>query len=145
MQKIEAIIRPFKLEEVKANLIGMGLHGATVSEVWVNRRRNGNGQNHRSSPYREGFLPRVRLEVVVPNDRWQEATTAILRGAQTGKFEDGKIFVTEVVDSVHIRTGEHDAVDHIRNGERDTVNHIGAGEHDTVSHIGAGEREAVAV
>ena len=147
MYKIEAIIRPFKLEEVKANLLRIGLHGATVSEVWVGRQRigrqNGNGRNGSSG--RDGFLPRVKLEMVVADERWQEAATAIIRAAKTGKFEDGKIFVTEVVDSVHIRTGEHDMVSHAGNGARDTVSHFHKGEHDAVSHIDDGQHSAVAV
>jgi nitrogen regulatory protein P-II 2 len=107
MRKIVAIIRPFRLEEVKASLAAMGIPGATVSEVWVQRRRNESGQIYRNSPQREGFLPRVRLELVVTDEQWKDTTTAILRAAKTGIFEDGKIFVTEVVDAVHIRTGEH--------------------------------------
>ncbi len=110
MHKIEAIIRPFKLEEVKASLAAMGIPGATVSEVWVQRRRNENGHANRNSSQREGFLPRIRLELVVTDERWRDTTTAILRAANTGKLEDGNIFVTEVVDAVHIRTGEHGAV-----------------------------------
>jgi len=149
MQKIEAIIRPFKLEEVKANLLRMGLHGATVSEVWVGRQRigrqNGIGRNRNGSSGRDGFLPRVRLEMVVPDERWQEAATAIVRAAKTGKYEDGKIFVTEVVDSVHIRTGEHDMVSHAGNGAGNGGGHFHNGEHDTVGHAHDGQPSAVAV
>ena len=83
--------------------------------------------------------------MVVADDQWHDAATVIARTARTGKFEDGKIFVTEVVYSVHIRTGEHDMVSHAGNGARDTVSHFHKGEHDAVSHIDDGQHSAVAV
>jgi nitrogen regulatory protein PII len=106
MKKIEAIIKPFKLEEVKDALGEIGIEGMTVTEVKGFGRQKGHTEIYRGSEYTVDFLPKIKLEVVLPNDRVDAATVAIIKAAKTGKIGDGKIFVTPIDESVRIRTEE---------------------------------------
>ncbi len=106
MKKIEAVIKPFKLEEVKEALTDAGLVGMTVSEVKGFGRQKGHKEIYRGSEYTVDFLPKLRIELVVNDDRVEAAVKAILEGAKTGKIGDGKVFVVPVERAVRIRTGE---------------------------------------
>jgi nitrogen regulatory protein PII len=106
MKKIEAIIKPFKLEEVKDALSELGIEGMTVSEVKGFGRQKGHTEIYRGSEYTVDFLPKIKLEVVLPDARLEAAIDAIVKAAKTGKIGDGKIFVSNVEDAVRIRTEE---------------------------------------
>ena len=106
MKKIEAIIKPFKLEEVKASLSGLGVEGMTVSEVKGFGRQKGHTEIYRGSEYTVDFLPKVKIEVVLADGLVPSAMDAVLKAAKTGKIGDGKIFVSSVESAVRIRTGE---------------------------------------
>jgi nitrogen regulatory protein P-II 1 len=106
VKKIEAIIKPFKLEEVKAALSALGVQGMTVSEVKGFGRQKGHTEIYRGSEYTVDFLPKVKVELVLADGLVQAAVEAILQAAKTGKIGDGKIFVTPVENIVRIRTGE---------------------------------------
>ena len=106
MKKIEAIIKPFKLEDVKDALAGVGVQGLTVSEVKGFGRQKGHTEIYRGSEYTVDFLPKLKLEVVLPDSSVESAVNAIVKGAKTGKIGDGKIFVLPVEEAVRIRTGE---------------------------------------
>ncbi|MGD0016224.1 MAG: P-II family nitrogen regulator [Verrucomicrobiia bacterium] len=106
MKKIEAIIKPFKLEDVKDALAGVGVQGLTVSEVKGFGRQKGHTEIYRGSEYTVDFLPKLKLEVVLPDSSVESAVNAIVKGAKTGKIGDGKIFVLPVEDAVRIRTEE---------------------------------------
>ena len=106
MKKIEAIIKPFKTEPVKEALMAMGVEGMTLSEVKGFGRQKGHSEIYRGTEYTVDFLPKVKFEMVVPDDRAQRVVEAILRTAKTGKIGDGKIFVGQVEEAVRIRTGE---------------------------------------
>lgn len=106
MKKIEAIIKPFKLEEVKDALSELGIEGMTVSEVKGFGRQKGHTEIYRGSEYTVDFLPKIKLEVVLPDTRVEAAIDAIVKAAKTGKIGDGKIFVSSVEDAVRIRTEE---------------------------------------
>ncbi|MFO1476291.1 MAG: P-II family nitrogen regulator [Verrucomicrobiota bacterium] len=106
MKKIEAIIKPFKLEEVKDALGEIGIEGMTVTEVKGFGRQKGHTEIYRGSEYTVDFLPKIKLEVVLSNERVDPAIAAIIKAAKTGKIGDGKVFVTAVEDSVRIRTEE---------------------------------------
>lgn len=106
MKKIEAIIKPFKLEEVKDALGEIGLEGMTVMEVKGFGRQKGHTEIYRGSEYTVDFLPKIKLEVVLGDDRVDSAVAAIIKAAKTGKIGDGKIFVIDVKDSIRIRTEE---------------------------------------
>jgi nitrogen regulatory protein PII len=107
MKLIIAIIKPFKLEEVKAALSEVGVEGMTVTEVKGFGRQKGHTEIYRGSEYTVDFLPKVKLEIVVANELVPKAIDAISRAAKTGKIGDGKIFVTPVEEAVRIRTDEH--------------------------------------
>ena len=107
MKKIEAIIKPFRLEDVKAALQSEGLVGMTVSEVKGFGRQRGHTEIYRGSEYTVDFLPKLKIELVVADAMVQPAVDAILQGAKTGKIGDGKIFVSTVEEVIRIRTGEH--------------------------------------
>ena len=109
MKKIEAIIKPFKLEEVKDALGEVGIEGMTVSEVKGFGRQKGHTEIYRGSEYTVDFLPKVKLELVIPDEKQDEALKAIIRAARTGKIGDGKVFVTHVEEAVRIRTEERGA------------------------------------
>ncbi len=106
MKKIEAIIKPFKLEEVKDALSELGIEGMTVTEVKGFGRQKGHTEIYRGSEYTVDFLPKIKIEVVLPDDRTEAAVKAILKTARTGKIGDGKIFVTPVEEAIRIRTEE---------------------------------------
>ena len=106
MKKIEAIIKPFKLEEVKDALGEAGIEGMTVSEVKGFGRQKGHTEIYRGSEYTVDFLPKIKLELVLPDDRVEAAVKAIVGAAKTGKIGDGKIFVSTIEDAIRIRTGE---------------------------------------
>jgi nitrogen regulatory protein PII len=106
MKKIEAIIKPFKLEEVKDALSEVGMEGMTVSEVKGFGRQKGHTEIYRGSEYTVDFLPKIKIEVVLPDDLVERALNAIIASAKTGKIGDGKIFVSPVEQAVRIRTEE---------------------------------------
>jgi nitrogen regulatory protein PII len=106
MKKIEAIIKPFKLEDVKEALTAAGVEGMTVIEVKGFGRQKGHTEIYRGSEYTVDFLPKVKLEVVVADDRADEVVDAIVKAANTGKIGDGKVFVSEMLEAVRIRTGD---------------------------------------
>ena len=106
MKKIEAIVKPFKTEPVKEALMAAGVEGMTLSEVRGFGRQKGHSEIHRGTEYTVDFLPKIKFEMVVPDDRAQRAVEAILRAAKTGKIGDGKIFVAQVEEAVRIRTDE---------------------------------------
>ena len=108
MKKIEAVIKPFKIEEVKAALSEMGIAGMTVTEVKGFGRQKGHTEIYRGSEYTVDFLPKIKIEVVVADDKYADAVDAIIRSARTGKIGDGKIFVIPIEQAVRIRTGERD-------------------------------------
>ena len=106
MKKIEAIIKPFKLEEVKEALGSVGIQGVTVTEVKGFGRQKGHKEMYRGAEYVVEFLPKLKLEIVVTNDLAGKATEAICNAASTGRIGDGKIFILPVEDAIRIRTGE---------------------------------------
>jgi len=106
MKKIEAIVRHFKLEEVKNALIEKGVTGMTITEVRGFGRQKGHTEMYRGTEYRVDFVPKVKVEVVVDNAKAQVAVEAIVKAAQTGQVGDGKIFVSDLSDTIRIRTGE---------------------------------------
>jgi len=106
VKKIEAIIKPFKLDEVREALSEAGVSGLTVTEVKGFGRQKGHTELYRGAEYVVDFLPKVKVEIVVPDDRVESSIDAILKAARTGKIGDGKIFVTSVEQVVRIRTGE---------------------------------------
>ena len=106
MKKIEAIVKPFKLEEVKDALGELGIEGMTVSEVKGFGRQKGHTEIYRGSEYTVDFLPKVKIELVLPDAQSDSAVAAILKSAKTGKIGDGKVFVSTVDDAIRIRTEE---------------------------------------
>ncbi len=106
MKKIEAIIKPFKLDEVKDALQKIGVHGMTVSEVKGFGRQKGHTELYRGAEYIVDFLPKVLIEIVVDDPQAQPVVEAITKAAKTGKIGDGKIFISNLDDVVRIRTGE---------------------------------------
>jgi len=106
MKKIEAIIKPFKLEDVKEALSGLGVEGMTVSEVKGFGRQKGHTEIYRGSEYTVDFLPKIKLEIVVSDGQVDNAVAAIVKAAKTGKIGDGKVFVSEIEEAIRIRTEE---------------------------------------
>jgi nitrogen regulatory protein P-II 1 len=106
MKKIEAIVKPFKMEDVKQALAEIGVEGMTVSEVKGFGRQKGHTEIYRGSEYTVDFLPKVKFEIVIADDRVQRAVDAIVAAAKTGKIGDGKVFVLPMEDAVRIRTEE---------------------------------------
>ncbi len=106
MKKIEAVLRPHKIDDVRAALAEAGFHGMTVVEVRGVGRQKGHTEVYRGSEYRIDFLPKVKIELVVPDQRLDAAITIILKAAQTGAVGDGKIFVTSVEEVIRVRTEE---------------------------------------
>lgn len=106
MKKVEAIIKPFKLEEVKEALAAVGIQGLTVTEVKGFGRQKGHKELYRGAEYVVEFLPKVKLEIVVTDDNLQSVVEAITKAASTGRIGDGKIFVSPVEEAIRIRTGE---------------------------------------
>jgi nitrogen regulatory protein P-II 1 len=106
MKKVEAIIKPFKLEEVKEALNSLGIQGMTVSEVKGFGRQKGHTELYRGAEYIVDFLPKVKIEVVVKDEILEQVLDAVSKAAKTGRIGDGKIFVIPVEDTIRIRTGE---------------------------------------
>ena len=106
MKKIEAIIKPFKMEDVKEALSEIGVEGMTVSEVKGFGRQKGHTEIYRGSEYTVDFLPKVKFEIVVADERVQRAVNAIVQSAKTGKIGDGKVFILPIEDAIRIRTEE---------------------------------------
>jgi len=106
MKKIEAIIKPFKLDDVKERLASIGVQGMTVSEVKGFGRQKGHTELYRGAEYVVDFLPKIKIEVVVDDDTAEKAVVAIAEAAHTDKIGDGKIFVLPIEEAVRIRTGE---------------------------------------
>jgi nitrogen regulatory protein P-II 1 len=106
MKKVEAVIRIFKLEDVKNALSALGVHGMTITDVRGFGRQKGHTEMYRGAEYKVEFVPEVKVEVVVTNENLQAVVDTIMRTAQTGQIGDGKIFVSELANSVRIRTGE---------------------------------------
>ena len=106
MKKIEAIIKPFKLEEVKESLQTIGVQGITVREVKGFGRQKGHTELYRGAEYVVDFLPKIKIEVVLPDDQVEKAVEAIITTAKTGRIGDGKIFIIPLDDAIRIRTGE---------------------------------------
>ena len=106
MKKIEAIIKPFKLEEVKEALAEVGVEGMTVSEVKGFGRQKGHTEIYRGSEYTVDFLPKIKIEVVLGDSQVSSAVEAIIKAAKTGKIGDGKVFISSIEDAVRIRTEE---------------------------------------
>ena len=108
MKLIIAIIKPFKLDEVRVALSGIGVQGLTVTEVKGLGRQKGHTELYRGAEYVVDFLPKIRVEVVLPDSQVEAAIEAVVKAARTGKIGDGKIFVTPVEQAIRIRTGESD-------------------------------------
>jgi nitrogen regulatory protein PII len=106
MKKIEAIIKPFKLEDVKEALSGLGVEGMTVSEVKGFGRQKGHTEIYRGSEYTVDFLPKIKIEIVLADNRVSPAVDAIVKAAKTGKIGDGKVFVSTIENAIRIRTEE---------------------------------------
>jgi nitrogen regulatory protein P-II 1 len=106
MKKIEAVIQPFKLDEVKEALKSIGIDGMTISEVRGHGRQKGHKEVYRGQEYNVDLLPKVKLEMVVPSSRWEEVVQALGAAARTGKIGDGKIFVYDVAEAVRIRNDD---------------------------------------
>src|SRR2546421_953691 len=106
MKKVEVILQPFKLDEVKEALLGVGIDGMTVSEVRGHGRQKGHKEVYRGQEYQVDLLPKVKLEMVVPSSRAEEVVAALAAAARTGKIGDGKIFVSDVADAIRIRNGD---------------------------------------
>ena len=106
MKKIEAIIQPFKLDDVKSALQGIGIDGMTISEVRGHGRQKGHKETYRGQEYNVDLLPKVKVEIVVPAARSEEVLNALSSAARTGKIGDGKIFLYDVAEAVRIRNGD---------------------------------------
>jgi nitrogen regulatory protein P-II 1 len=106
MKKIEAIIKPFKLDEVKGALMEIGVQGMTVTEARGFGRQKGHTELYRGAEYVVDFVPKVKIEAVIPDTLLEKAVLAITESARTGRIGDGKIFVSDISDAVRIRTGE---------------------------------------
>ena len=106
MKKIEAIIRPFKLDEVKEALLEEGIHGLSILEIRGYGRQKGHKETYRGSEYQIEFVPKIKIELIVDDSLAEKAIDAILRTAKTGQVGDGKIFISDITDAIRIRTDE---------------------------------------
>jgi nitrogen regulatory protein P-II 1 len=106
MKMVEAIVKPFKLDEIKEALTKAGIQGMTVEEVKGFGRQKGHTELYRGAEYSIDFLPKVKIQILVPDEKASQVVEAIVQGARTGKIGDGKIFVTAVEEVIRIRTGE---------------------------------------
>ncbi len=109
MKKIEAIIKPFKLEDVKDALAEIGITGMTVSEVKGYGRQKGHSELYRGAEYVVDFLPKVKMEMILDDDQVEEVVNTVVEAARTGKIGDGKIFISDIDQIIRIRTGETDS------------------------------------
>ena len=109
MKQIDAIIKPFKLDEVKEALTKVGIQGMTITEVKGFGRQKGHTELYRGAEYSVDFLPKVKIQILVPDDKASQVVDTILQTARTGKIGDGKIFITPVEEVIRIRTGEKGA------------------------------------
>jgi nitrogen regulatory protein P-II 1 len=109
MKKLEAVIQPFKLEEVKEALKGIGVDGMTVTEVRGHGRQKGHTEIYRGQEYKVDLLAKIKLEIVIPAERLEEVLEVLTKAARTGKIGDGKIFVYDVADAIRIRNGDRGA------------------------------------
>ena len=109
MKKIEAVIKPFKLEDVKDALVEIGITGMTVSEVKGYGRQKGHSELYRGAEYVVDFLPKIKIEMLVEDSSVEQVTKTIIQAAKTGKIGDGKIFVSDIEKIIRIRTGEIDS------------------------------------
>jgi nitrogen regulatory protein P-II 1 len=107
MKKIEAIIQPHKLEDVKEALKGIGIDGMTITEVRGHGRQKGHKEVYRGMEYQVDLLPKVKIEMVVSDERSPEVIQTLVNSARTGKIGDGKVFVSDVADAIRIRNGDH--------------------------------------
>jgi nitrogen regulatory protein P-II 1 len=107
MKKVEAIIKPFKFDDVKEALTGAGIIGMTVSEVRGFGRQKGHTEVYRGGEYTVEFLPKIKVEVVVPDEMTDKVAALVVAAARTGSIGDGKVFITALDDAMRIRTGEH--------------------------------------
>jgi nitrogen regulatory protein P-II 1 len=106
VKKLEAIVQPFKLDDVKDALLGIGIDGMTVSEVRGHGRQKGHTETYRGQEYNVDMLPKVKVEIVVADGRLQEVVDTIAKAARTGKIGDGKIFVYDIAEAIRIRNGD---------------------------------------
>ena len=109
MKKLEAIVKPFKLDEVKDRLNEIGIQGITVTEVKGFGRQKGHTELYRGAEYIVDFLPKIKIEVVINDSRLEDVVNTIIKAAQTGRIGDGKIFVTNIEETIRVRTGERGA------------------------------------
>lgn len=109
MKLVTAIVKPFKLEDVRDALMAVGVHGMTITEVKGYGRQKGHTEIYRGAEYAVNFLPKIRIEVAVPSDQVEQVVEAISDAAKTGQIGDGKVFVTTIDQAIRIRTGETDA------------------------------------
>jgi nitrogen regulatory protein P-II 1 len=107
MKKIEAIIQPHKLDDVKEALIGIGVDGMTISEVRGHGRQKGHTEVYRGAEYKVDLLPKVKVEMIVPEARASQVVEALSTAARSGKIGDGKIFISSIDDAIRIRNGDH--------------------------------------
>ncbi len=108
MKKIEAVIQPFKLDDVREALKGVGIDGMTIYDVRGHGRQKGHKEVYRGQEYEVDLLPKVKLEAIVPSDRVEETVNAIVESARTGKIGDGKIFISDIGEAIRIRNSEKD-------------------------------------
>jgi nitrogen regulatory protein P-II 1 len=106
MKKIEAIVRPYTVDDIREALLEAGFHGMTMTEVKGFGRQKGHSEVYRGAEYQVDFLPKVKLEIVVPDGRVEEAVSIIIRNAKTGKVGDGKIFIMPAEEAIRVRTEE---------------------------------------
>jgi nitrogen regulatory protein P-II 1 len=106
MKKLEAVIQPFKLEEVKEALKGIGVDGMTVTEVRGHGRQKGHTEVYRGQEYKVDLLAKIKVELVIPSERLEEVIDTLMKAARTGKIGDGKIFVYDVAEAIRIRNGD---------------------------------------
>src|SRR5215469_1447393 len=110
MKKIEAIIQPFKIDEVKEALKGIGIDGMTISEVRGHGRQKGHKEVYRGQEYNVDLLPKIKIEMVIPSERCEEVIKTLVGSARTGKIGDGKIFIYDVAEAVRIRNDDRGAL-----------------------------------
>ena len=108
MKKIEAVIQPFKLDDIREALKGIGIDGMTIYDVRGHGRQKGHKEVYRGQEYEVDLLPKVKIEAIVPDDRVQETVSALVESARTGQIGDGKVFISDIAQAVRIRNNERD-------------------------------------